>query len=258
MLIRNNNIGGIMFKKGINLLVLGVFCLVITGCGTTAKFIYPSNMSNLVQLAPKPITDKTIAVLPFEDFRDDDNSNYLALYLIPLFPSYGYCTYTRPEAAMGGFPSIFMFQCNVSEDLAKASAMSLRRSNLFRNAAFSFGELEARSDFEFIGSVNEFFYKGRIFAYGLSVYGPLLWLLGAPVATSLNRVNITFKLRDSKTKEILWDYNFEKEIWFNQWLYSRMGRDVVSFAKLYEEGMNKSILDLQKQMGEDPKKFGLE
>lgn len=231
-------------------ILLAVSLLILTGCGTTAKFVYPSKMKNLVQLDTEPILHQTVAVLPFDDFRGNENSMMMALYLIPLMP-YGYSTYDRPEAAHG-FLSIASFECDVSEDLAKAFATSLRRSNLFNNAYFTFGGEKDNADFNISSEVNEMFYKGRIFSYGLSLYGPCLWLFGAPAGTVQNKIDLTLYLRKSGSQKILWEYNIKNEIWFNEWLYYRMGWDVKSFAEMLEQGYNEAILDLQKQIRSNP------
>lgn len=69
--------------------------VLLSGCGTTAKFVYPAKMANLARVAPTPVTSKTVAVPPFDDYRNAENSvGTLFLYLIPLMP-FGWVEYDR-------------------------------------------------------------------------------------------------------------------------------------------------------------------
>ena len=245
-----------IMKKNIAFLIIATICLLITGCGTTGKFVYPSDMRQLTVLSQEPVYNKTIAIMPFYDYRANDNSaGTIALYAIPLFP-YGYCTYDRPEAA-SSFVSIINFDMNMSEDLAKATATSLRRSNLFENAFYTFGERKDTADFNLTGDVYVFLYKGKVFSYGLSIIGPALTLFGAPAGTSLNKIEAKLYLRKKGSQKILWEYTINKEGYYIQFLYHRMGWDVKLFSELYQLAMNDAIMDLEKQMRDNPKKFGL-
>jgi hypothetical protein len=88
-----------------------LFSVALTGCGATAKFVYPSNAQNLVRLYESPKYDRTVAVLPFEEARSDKNeASGFFLYLIPLVP-YGAGSYERPDAARM-FMSISEFTFN--------------------------------------------------------------------------------------------------------------------------------------------------
>jgi hypothetical protein len=244
-------------KKTIYFLVIVALCLLVTGCGTTAKFVYPANMKNLIQLDTMPVYKKEVAILPFNDFRGDENtSGTMALFSVPLFP-YGYCTYDRPDAARW-FVSIEEFQCNVTEDLPKALAVSLRRSNLFENAYFTFGGQKDEAAYNITGDVNVFFYKGRIFSYCLSDFGSIFWAFGAPMGTSLNKVEIKLQLRKKGSRDVLWEYSLRKENYYIQGLYYHFGWDVKLFTKLVEDGYNEAITNLQKQMRNNPKRFDIE
>ncbi|MCK5595677.1 hypothetical protein KAI19_05810, partial [bacterium] len=94
---------------------------VLSGCGTTAKFIYPAKGRNLIRFPDGPAYQKKVAVVPFEDMRGDKNQyGTYFLYLIPLMP-FGYMEYERPDAARM-FNTIAEFDFDMSEDLAKAAA----------------------------------------------------------------------------------------------------------------------------------------
>jgi len=116
---------------------------VTSGCVTTAKFVYPSNLQGLKEIYPEPKYHASLAVLPFEDARPDkNNAGGYFIYLIPLVP-YGTATYERPDAARF-FNTISEYQFNVPEDAAKAAVTSLKRSNLFKNVFFRMAGMQRR------------------------------------------------------------------------------------------------------------------
>jgi hypothetical protein len=219
------------------------------GCGSTGKFVYPVRMSGLVEISPQPLYAKKVAVNVFEDYRADQNDRLAALYLIPLMP-YGWIEYDRPDSA-NGFISISNFEFTPAEDLAKSAATSLRRSNLFKDAYFSFGGEEGRADFILSGKIKSTYYKGRILSYGLFTVAPLFWLLGMPYGTSLNQLVIEMELRNSKGEKV-WEYTFDKDDYRTQWIYARMGVDCKMYASLMQDGMNEAINDLAQRIKKNP------
>lgn len=226
------------------------FCLIsllLTGCGTTAKFVYPSNRKNLVQLCEKPKYNLSVAVLPFEEERLDRNSFAgFYLYLIPLVP-YGIIKYERPDAARM-FNTIGEFQFDVSEDVAKAVVTSLRHSNLFKDVFFTFGGEKKNADLIITGNVLSTFYEGKTYSYGLSIYGPLLWFVGLPAGSSYNKLSLKISLNKAEAEEPIWEYSFAKDKRIIQGLYYKWGYDVKSYTTLMEEGMNEAIKDLDRKL----------
>lgn len=235
-----------MKKNWALFLSLSITTLILSGCGTTGKFVYPANMRNLTQIKNSNFTNKTVAVLPFDDLRSDENdSSTMFLYLIPLMP-YGWINYNRPEAARI-FLTIDTFTFNASEDLSKAAALSLRRSKMFKDAWFTFGGEKYRADYVLKGEIISTKYKGRIYTYGLSVAGALLSIIGAPAGTSENSLAVNFSLHD-KNDKTLWKYSFDKKEHIWQWLYYRMGYDASMYTKLMEQAMNQAIMDMNKKL----------
>jgi len=220
------------------------------GCGTTAKFVYPNKMNSLVELSSEPIYHHKIAVTPFDDCRNDDNqSGTFFLFFAPLWP-YGYVEYDRPDATRF-FMSINSFEFTPSEDLAKAAAVSLRRSNLFDDAFFTFGGEKSNADFILEGKIISTYYKGRVFSYGLIFSGAYLWLLGAPCGTSLNRLALNMKLKN-KAKKVIWEYTVDNQDYITQWLYCRLGHDTKLYSSLMEQAMNAAILDMAEKLKSNP------
>ena len=229
------------------LLITLWIAILCSGCGTTAKFVYPTNYRNLVVLAEKPRYEKVVAVTPFEEMRGDKNlSSTYWLYLVPLMP-FGYGEYQRPEAARM-FNTIAEFDFDVTEDLAKAAATSIRRSGLFKDCYFTFGGEKSNADLLLTGEVQSTTYNGTLYTYGLSVEGPLLWFLAFPLGSSENELTIRFEMRDAITKEKIWEYSFDKRKKILQGLYYNMGHDVKGYSELMENAMNEALVDLDKTL----------
>ena len=238
--------------KAISHAVLFIFLVqVLSGCGETAKFVYPPDPKRLVKLSDIPKYDLRVAVLPFEEERSDTNSSTgIWISMIPLVP-YGSAHYDRPDAAKM-FLSIVGFDFNVSEDLSKAVVASLSRSNLFKNVYFSYGGDVENADLIVKGIVKSTHYKGTVFSYCISFASAYLWILGLPAGSSTNELVIEMSVNSHKSKEPVWEYNLNKEKRIVQGLYYRMGHDVKNYSYLMEEGMNEAIKDLDKKLSSVP------
>ncbi|MFA5205613.1 MAG: hypothetical protein WC708_14550 [Lentisphaeria bacterium] len=213
---------------------------LLCGCGTTAKFVYPANYSTLVQVAASPVTEKKVAVPPFDDQRGDDNQfGTLLLYLIPLMP-FGWVDYERPDAARG-FLTVQTFDFTPSEDLPKAAAYSLRRSGLFADAFFTFGGEKDKADFILEGQILSSRYTGSMWTYGLSLLGPNLWFVGFPAGRSHNYLVIALQFKDAKTRKIIWEKSYDLEYSVTQGLYYSWGHDVRGYAYLMQQVMNDAV-----------------
>jgi len=236
-------------KKNLLMLLAAVLAAFLSGCGTTAKFVYPARMDDLVQVASAPAHNQTVAVTPFDDFRNQDNtSGTVFLYMIPLMP-FGWVEYDRPDAARL-FLSINAYDFTPAEDLPKAAAVSLRRSNLFKDAFFTFGGEKDRADLVLRGTIRSTKYLGRVWSYGLSIEGPLLWLLGAPCGNSENTLSLQFEL--TRKGKVIWDYTFDRTDSTVQGLYYYYGHDCLGYSRLMQDAMNQAITDLARRLGENP------
>jgi len=222
------------------------------GCGTTGKFVYPANMSTLYRARESAALDKTVAVLPFDDYRADDNSSWFPMYLLPLCP-FGWCDYERPDAA-SQFPTILSYDVTPAEDLGKATAVSLRQSGMFKDAFFTMGGEKDRGDFIFTGQIKEMRYRGKMVTYGLSVYGPILWVIGFPAATSETVLAVEFKLKNREGR-VIWEYSVDRSDWIIQWLYYKMGYDCKAFAHMYQQAMNDALSGMSQTIRERPELF---
>ena len=232
-------------KRIVATLLLPVFLL--TGCGTTAKFVYPSKGTDLVSFDQGPAYDKKVAVVPFEEMRGDKNSSgTYFLYMIPLMP-FGWGRYERPDAARM-FNTVAEFQFNPSEDLAKAAAYSLRKSNLFKDAFFTYGGDKENADLLLEGEIISTEYRGSIWSYGLSFYGPLLWFFGFPAGRSHNELGLSLKMKKISDGSLVWKKSYTKNSKVLQGLYYNSGHDVKGYSYLMQEVMNEAINDMNREL----------
>jgi len=224
--------------------------LLLASCASTAKFIYPDKTELIPEASSIPPSVQKVAVLPFEDFRSDDNTTAtMSLYYVPLCP-YGYVECERPETG-SRFTTVESFAFTPSEDLAKAAASSLRRSHLFSDAFFTFGGDSSNADLILEGKVLSTYYKGRMFSYGVSIYSCYLWILGAPYGTSLNRLSVQLTLK-SKSGRTLWEFTSTHEDYLVQWMYARRGQDMKFYSSLMRQTMTEAITDLSLKLKANP------
>jgi hypothetical protein len=153
----------------------------------------------------------------FEDARENENHNYLVLYAIPLMP-FGWQNLNTPELTTYHTTTGVWNNYKPTEDFPKALAEDLRNTHLFADAFFDFRRDTA--DYAVQGKILSTKYTGRIISYGLSVEGPLLWLIGFPAAWTQNELSIDLTLMDSKTGNILFSKNYTATPCSNMsWLY---------------------------------------
>ncbi|MGN0860823.1 MAG: hypothetical protein ACI4P3_02880, partial [Candidatus Spyradosoma sp.] len=194
-----------------------------------------------------------VAVVPFDDFRDERNSNKAMMYLIPLWP-FGYIDYERVDAA-AGYLTLGQYICTPSEDLPKATATSLRRSGLFSDAFFTMGGEKDRADLILTGEIFSMKYSGTMYSYGLSIFGPYLWVFGAPAGKSHNMIDFSLHLKNHSGEEV-WSWNsYKRKHSITQGLYYNLGKDCIGFSRLYQEAMNAALRDLEKTIRANPKRF---
>jgi hypothetical protein len=219
--------------------------LGLSACNTQAQWTYPVEPSTLYHAARAP-SNLAVAVLPFKEERPLVNrSATYWLYMIPGFP-FGWATYERPEAARM-FNTIAEFGFQMDEDLGKAATRSLEDSHLFRRAYFTLGGELSEADLVLRGSTRRTRYYGRLITYCLSLYGPVLWLIGLPAGTSTNDVSLAFSLQD-KTNHELWSYAYSGSASTTQGLYYNFGNDAVNFEVLTQEAMNAALAQLETQL----------
>lgn len=234
-----------ILKAGVGLLALAA----LAGCGTTAQFSYPADADDLTEVdAGSSATQRQdVAVLPFEDQREEDNSSAtLFIAMLPLAP-WGYMDYARPDAS-GKFVTADGFRFDASHDLAEAAATSLEHADLFNDVQLASEDNADQEDLVLKGKVNSTQYNGRIYSYGLSVFGPTLWLFGAPVGSSHSDLDIELALQDTDTGEVVWQKDYDLSQASRKGLYYESGQDVRGYADMMQKIMNQAVQDMSQSV----------
>ena len=115
-----------------------VSMLLITGCQSQKSWVYAPNQFQDRQ----PLSSKKAIVQPFDDLRRNDNSNYLMLSFIPLFP-FGWADFKAPDGQAEHITSGLWVNYKPTEDFPKALASELQNARIFREAHFDFGRGDA-------------------------------------------------------------------------------------------------------------------
>ena len=202
-----------MDKKRLIVTGLVIFALLImTGCATQRVWTYTADP--LVRTVP--LVNKSVAVTPLADKRENENHSLIGLMYIPVMPL-GWMTLHTPEGGQQHITSgLWLFRPN--EDIAKGIAEEINNSGIFKEAFFtnraSEGELNLRSN------LKSTYYHGKLFSYCISFLGPTLWLIGFPEGTYKNKLEISFELVDSSTGKVLWTAAYKKNFGKFFWVYA--------------------------------------
>lgn len=237
--------------------------LILGACNNIEKFDYNGSQGTLARFAEPGSATKSVAVMPFMDQRGakyfdpsqaglasarpagDHGSFFLAL--IPFMP-FGYVEKEQPELSED-FVSMERFHFDVQNDLASAAFASLKSSNLFSSVKRANNAAQAAdADYIWRGSVTSTFYRGRIFTYGISVFSPILWVVGIPSGSSTNELGLKFELVDRASGNVVWEYNYLNSDYLNHWIYARVGKDASLYPELMKQAMNGALYDLSKKM----------
>ncbi len=178
--------------------LVGVLC---SGCANQKTWVYHANSFT----ATGANTGKKIAVLPFDDLRQNENQNLWGIYAIPLVP-FGPQNLNTPEGVSQHANSGLWVNYKPTEDFPKALAEDLRSTHLFSDAFFDYRR--ESGDYAVKGKIISTKYMGRIISYGLSIYGPDLWFIGFPATWTQNELSVELTLVDAKTEQSLFSKTY--------------------------------------------------
>jgi hypothetical protein len=150
---------------------------------------------------------KSVAVPPFNDDRLPENSDKAFLLFLPLVP-YGWQDFKQPEGPNMHLNS-GLWQFKPTEDIAKALAVEVNNSRIFREAFFTFRESEG--DLILRGNLTTTLYEAKAFSYGLSFAGPYLWFIGAPAGSIKNSLAFKLRLEDRASQKVVWEKVYATE-----------------------------------------------
>lgn len=198
-----------------------VCCMLSAGCHYERSG-WAYRASNYPAATPVPI-NQAVVVLPFKDSRPTENKSKFfgwPMCLIPLIP-YGWADYARPESPEtvkfkdigGGYslnlhPHASPWQFSPVKDFTEAAVEELIASGLFK--AVLNREQATDGDLILRGELKPTRYNAKIYTYGL---GPLLYapyLLGAPIASTSNELDVEFVLKERETGRQLWHKSYHE------------------------------------------------
>lgn len=252
-----------MTRKHIALLAVSCIAVVLTGCTNVATFDYSAAHGTMTKFQEAGRASKTIAVVPFLDQRGtkyfdsmqagqaaahpagDHGSFYLGF--IPLIPA-GFVEKEEPENSED-FVSLGRFHFNVQNDLAHASYLSLKASNLFANVIKANDLSQVNADYIWRGKVTNTYYSGSMFSYCVTYFvSPVLWILGAPSGVSENELWVKFELVERITGKVVWNYDYRGRDYIVHWIYARIGQDTSLYPQLMKQAMNGALYELSKKL----------
>jgi len=227
-----------MNRKITGLLIGMLMMLIISGCATQRAWVYKAEPP--VSMAP--MINKSVAVRPLSDERENINRNAWLMYLIPLMP-FGWQDLKTPEGVQMHIRSgLWLFK--PTEDFAKAIAEELNNSGIFKEVFFT--NRPSEGDLIFKGEIKSTDYDGKMITYCLSVYGPTLWLIGLPASHVENVLALSLQLVDSKTNEVLWQGTYEKREGHTSWIYA-LQPDFL-YDRLLKEVMKEALPSLKNKL----------
>lgn len=227
--------------KNINNPVLGLLLAVlVSGCASQKTWVYkPSSYAR-----PSVTSTNTIVVLPLEDHRLDINKNKIALYLIPLFP-FGWANMDAPEGVAMHVTTGMWMNYKPTEDFASALVSEINSAALMKEAYR--GNRKTDADYYIQGKILNTKYKGKIFSYGLSAYGPLLWFFGLPAGSFENQLAVELSCVNSKTDQSILSKRYVANPYGKVfWIYN-MGNDF-NYSDMLQSVYRQFTLDLAKQI----------
>ena len=214
-----------------------VSVIMTVGCANQKAWVYRANSYP----APAASSGKKVAVIAFTDARENKNSNAAMMYLIPLMPC-GWQNLNAPEGVSMHMNSGAWVNYKPTEDYPKALAEDLRNTGLFADAFFDYRK--ENSDLAVTGRIINTKYTGYLISYGLSAYGPLLWLVGFPCGSTQNELSVELNLVDSKSDQALFTKVYtatpRKDV---SWIY--VLKDDFNYAEMLAEVNKEFCLDIQ-------------
>lgn len=250
-------------NKQLALLVIGLVLGVLgASCASTAHFDY-RRAPGTMQRFRKPISQQTVCVEPFRDFRqgaptDDANGvawsaerGSFALGWLPLVP-YAWVSKARPEVAgEHNFASLRSYWCQFDVELAGAAVASINYSHLFGAPCVLAASGVAETDWIFRGTLYDTTYEGERLTYGVTyLLAPALWVVGFPSGVSHNRLSVGFELINRRTGKTAWQFHYSGKASTVHWLYWNVGRDASRYPQLMRTALNAALYDLSQHFPE--------
>ena len=207
-----------------------LFFVTLTGCASSRSWSYTPEPRS----ASEHLANVSVIVLPFEDRRPKENSNFIFIYLIPLVP-FGWMDYETPEGPQMHVNS-GLWQFRPADDFARAVAQEIDNARIFRETFV--GNRASEADYVLLGEITSTKYEGKIITYGLSVYGPLLWFFGY----TSNGLTLTLKLAKTPASPAIWTHTVNGQASAVSWIYAL--QPDFTYDQLLKAGLRDALTSL--------------
>lgn len=183
--------------------ILIILILIFQFCITMPKNTYQ----------PDPAEQKTIKVNSIrvgilKDNRTGENVDKIGLIFLPFVIKSG-LELNFPEYSLS--PNSTPIKYSLSD------ALKLELNNRYKLKEVYISEIhDTKSNYSIEGEISKFYCDQKMFTYGLSFFGVILWYTPAPIGRNLCEINVKFKILDKK-ENIIFDknYNSEDSIYFS-------------------------------------------
>ena len=198
---------------------------------------------------PAPVT---LAVEHFQDQRGTENSRYFFLCAIPLVP---YCTstYKRPENA-NGFLTEAAYNFRPSEDLAQASAAELRQAGLFRDVYVTDHTSDPNAQLLLRGQIINTDWDGTGYSYLVGPYAALFYVLGLPLGSVKDTLNVKLELVENENGHVLWQQEINQKYEKTEGLYFNYAEDF-GYPQMFRDGITPAVASLESFVAAEPPGF---
>ncbi len=208
--------------------------IALTGCASSRSWSYTPEPRS----ASEHLANVSVIVLPFEDRRPKENSNFILIYLIPLVP-FGFMDFETPEGPQMHVNS-GLWQFRPADDFARAVAQEVDNARIFREAFV--GNRASEADYVLLGEITSTKYEGKMITYGLSAYGPLLWLFGFPSSYTSNGLTLTLKLAKTPSSPAIWTHTVSQQASATSWIYAL--QPGFTYDQLLKAGLRDALTSL--------------
>jgi hypothetical protein len=82
-------------------------------------------------------------------------------------------------------------------------------------------------------------YDAKIITYGLSAYGPVLWLFGLPASVTSNELTLTLKLAKTPSTAPIWTHTIRAEASATSWIYAL--QPDFTYDQLLKQGLREAM-----------------
>ena len=235
-------------KRNPRFLIVLAFGLLLAGCATKAGWQYQPSAST-ASTTPLPVT---VAVEHFQDQRGTGNSRYFFLCVIPLVP---YCSasYKRPENA-NGFLTETAYNFRPSDDLAQATAAELRQAGLFREVYVTDRPSDPNAQLLLRGDIISTDWDGTAYAYLIGPYANLFYILGLPIGSVQDTLNLKLEPVDNANGHILRAHEISQSCAQTEGLYYNYAEDF-GYPQMFRDGITPAIASLESFAANQPPGF---